>query len=458
MPKPAGRRPYPILTGRTSTATTSRYVRYCRSTWSPACFNSWSRNWTGWVTISQRGWMPSPPPLTNPSVLHHRSRRGIAEDRIEKPSSYVELEGIAFGQLGLAAMSHRAGVLGWNSQMPPAAKYALTYLFVQSEFGLMCPVNMTDSLTRTLVKYGEKGLVDRFLPALTSTDLDTLSQGSMFITEQQAGSDVGRVETVARLVDGVWRLYGEKWFCSNADAALAMVLARPEGGKEGTKGLGLFLLPRTLDDGTRNHYRIVRLKDKLGTRAMPSGEIVLEGAVAYLVGNLGAGFHADDRDDQHVSLVQWRARSRTDAPFHARGYARRPPPDGLWRSLVDMPLMRRQLVKMLVPTEQALSFALFTAENSRHRRRRCDRTAVTRIITPLIKFRACRDARKTAGDSMEVRGGCGYMEEWINAALAARSHLGSIWEGTSNVVALDVVRAARKLNSHLPCRQVERSA
>ena len=385
----------------------------------------------------------------NPSVLHHRSRRGIAEDWIEKPAAYVELEDIAFGKLGLAAMSHRAGVLGWNSQMPPAAKYALTYLFVQSEFGLACPVSMTDSLTRTLVKYGEKGLVDRFLPALTSTDLDTLSQGSMFITEQQAGSDVGRVETVARLVDGVWRLYGEKWFCSNADAALAMVLARPEGAREGTKGLGLFLLPRTLDDGKRNNYRIVELKDKLGTRAMPSGEIVLEGAVAYLVGNLGAGFH------QMTDMINM---SRLSNGVRAAGLMRRSMHEAMHvarnrsafgRSLIDMPLMRRQLVKMLVPTEQALSFALFTAgELAASDAGNSTAAAVTRILTPLIKFRACRDARKTAGDSMEVRGGCGYIEEWINARLVRESHLGSIWEGTSNVVALDVVRAAKKLVSH----------
>ena len=385
----------------------------------------------------------------NPSVLHHRSRRGIAEDWVEKPGAYVELEGIAFGKLGLAAMSHRAGVLGWNSQMPPAAKYALIYLFVQSEFGLACPVSMTDSLTRTLVKYGEKGLVDRFLPALTSTDLDTLSQGSMFVTEQQAGSDVGRVETVARLADGVWRLYGEKWFCSNADAALAMVLARPEGAREGTKGLGLFLLPRTLDDGKRNNYRIIRLKDKLGTRAMPSGEIVLEGAVAYLVGNLGAGFH------QMTEMINM---SRLSNGVRAAGLMRRSVHEAMHvaryrsafgRSLIDMPLMRRQLVKMLVPTQQALSFALFTAgELAASDAGDSTAAAVTRILTPLIKFRACRDARKTAGDSMEVRGGCGYVEEWINARLVRESHLGSIWEGTSNVVALDVVRAAKKLDSH----------
>ena len=385
----------------------------------------------------------------NPSVLHHRTRRGIAEDRIEKPSAYVELEGIAFGKLGLAAMSHRPGVLGWNKEIPAPAKYALTYLFTQSEFGLMCPVNMTDSLTRTLTKYGDKGLIDRFLPTLTSTDVDTLSQGSMFITEQQAGSDVGRVETVARLEDGVWRLYGEKWFCSNADAALAMVLARPEGAKEGTKGLGLFLLPRVLDDGTRNRYRIVRLKDKLGTKAMPSGEIVLEGALAYLVGNLGAGFH------QMTEMINM---SRISNGVRAAGLMRRSMHEAIHvarnrsafgRSLIDMPLMRRQLVKMLVPTEQALSFALFTA-NELDGSDAGDATAssVVRILTPLIKFRACRDARIIAGDSMEVRGGCGYVEEWINARLVRESHLGSIWEGTSNVVALDVVRAARKLDAH----------
>src|SRR5690606_29014284 len=130
----------------------------------------------------------------------------------------------------------------------------------------------------------------RFIDDLTSQDEDSLFQGAMFMTEQDAGSDVGAITTEARFEDGVWRLYGDKWFCSNADADLAMVLARPSGGDGGTKGLTLFLLPRRLPDGTLNRYRLIRLKDKLGTRSMASGEIVLEGAEAYVVGEPGNGF------------------------------------------------------------------------------------------------------------------------------------------------------------------------
>src|SRR6202171_1480964 len=109
------------------------------------------------------------------------------------------------------------------------------------------------------------------------------------MTERAGGSDVGGIETVARQESGEWRLTGDKWFCSHADADVALLLARPEGAPAGTRGLALFALPRRLKDGSRNAYRIVRLKDKLGTRSMASGEILLEGAVAYLVGDAERG-------------------------------------------------------------------------------------------------------------------------------------------------------------------------
>jgi alkylation response protein AidB-like acyl-CoA dehydrogenase len=146
-----------------------------------------------------------------------------------KHPAYVEMERIAFCDFGLAAMSHRAGVLGWPEPMPPAAKYALTYLLVQAEFGLCCPVSMTDSLARTLRRYGEPGLVERVLPLVTALDLDALHQGAMFMTEQGAGSDVAGTATRAiERPDGTWALHGDKWFCSNPDAGFAMVLARSE--------------------------------------------------------------------------------------------------------------------------------------------------------------------------------------------------------------------------------------
>ena len=223
----------------------------------------------------------------NPPVLHPRDRQGRDIARIEKHPAYRKMERIAFVDLEMAAMSHRPA-LGWPKPIHPVAKYTFQYLFSQSEFGLMCPLSMTDSLTRTLARFGDPELVARYLPALLSREADAFAQGAMFMTEQEAGSDVGATATTAVPDGDAWRLYGDKWFCSNADADLALVLARPEGGAPGTQGLGLFLMPRVLPDGTPNRYRILRLKDKLGTRSMPSGEIALEGAAAWLVGELGA--------------------------------------------------------------------------------------------------------------------------------------------------------------------------
>jgi hypothetical protein len=226
----------------------------------------------------------------HPPTLSVRNRRGADESRVIKHPAYVEMERIAYCDLGLAAMSHRPGVLGWPQVMPAPAKYALTYLLVQAEFGLCCPVSMTDSLARTLRRYGDPQLVERCLPLLTALDFDALHQGAMFMTEQGAGSDVASTATLAhQRPDASWALQGDKWFCSNPDAGFAMVLARSESPDThpGLKGVSLFLLPRTLPDGTPNTYRILRLKDKLGTRSMASGEIRLEGATAWLVGERG---------------------------------------------------------------------------------------------------------------------------------------------------------------------------
>ncbi|KVM61738.1 DNA alkylation response protein [Burkholderia ubonensis] len=380
----------------------------------------------------------------HPPVLEHRNRRGEPAQRIDKHPAYVALERVAYAELGLASLSHQ------RVPASPLVKYALTFLFVQAEFGLCCPVSMTDSLTRTLRRFGEPELVARYLPMLASRNFDTLYQGAMFMTEQAAGSDVGRIATrAARDTDShgdtVWRLYGDKWFCSNADADLAMVLARPDGAPDGIKGLALFLLPKTLPDGTRNHYRIVRLKDKLGSRSMASGEIALEGAHAHLIGEVGRGFH------QMADMINM---SRLSNGVRAAGLMRRAMNEALHvamhreafgRTLIEMPLMQRQLMKMLLPTEAArtmfirIALLLQQADAGDAEAARC-----VRILTPLIKFRACRDARRVTGDAMEVRGGTGYIEEWSDARLVRDAHLGSIWEGTSNIVALDVARAAQR--------------
>lgn len=377
----------------------------------------------------------------NPPTLSVRRRTGEDCNVVEKHPAYIEMERLAFSKLGLAALSHR-GVLGWPEAMPPAAKYALTYLFVQAEFGLMCPVSMTDSLTRTLKRYGDPNLVARFIERLTTLDFDELMQGSMFMTEQGAGSDVSAIATRAvSQPDGTWKLTGDKWFCSNADADLAMVLARSED-VAGIKAISLFLLPKVKSNGRPNDYRILRLKDKLGTRSMASGEIRLDGAEAYLVGERGRGFNQmadmvnNSRLSNGVRAAALMRRAVTEALFVSR---RR---QAFGRRLIELPLMRRQLAKMLVWTEQARTMMFLTADAlDRANQNDVVGAKLARILTPLIKFRACRDARKVTGDAMEVRGGCGYIEEWPDARLLRDAHLGSIWEGTSNIVALDVSRA-----------------
>ena len=385
----------------------------------------------------------------HPPVLHPRSRRGDDAQHIEYHPAYRALEQVAFADFGLAAMSHQAGILGWPTPMPPAAKYALTYLFVQAEFGLCCPLSMTDSLTRTLRKYGAPELVARYLPGLLATDLDALCQGAMFMTEQGAGSDIAATAVQAEAnPDGSWALTGDKWFCSNPDAGLALVLARRRGGPEGHRGISLFLLPRALPDGTRNSYRIVRLKQKLGSRSMASGEIRLDNATTFLLGDPEAGFRqmADMVNNSRLSNGMRAAglmrRAVTEAMFVARERI------AFGQPIAALPLMQRQLLKLIVPMEQARSMMLQTAEALRRSDAgEPDAYPLLRILTPLLKFRACRDARKVTGDAMEVRGGCGYIEEWADPRLLRDAHLGSIWEGTSNIVALDVLRAVRREGS-----------
>ncbi|HLR44232.1 MAG TPA: acyl-CoA dehydrogenase family protein [Brevibacterium sp.] len=387
----------------------------------------------------------------NPPVLHHRTRQGRDHQWIEVHPAYRALQRVAFEDLGIHAMSHRP-VLGWDEPMPPFVKYMFFYLFAQAEFGLECPVSMTDALTRTLRKFGDQELIDRYLPGITSTSLETLTQGAMFMTEQDAGSDVGRATTAARdNGDGSWSLTGEKWFCSNADADVTMILARPEGAQPGIRGVGLFLLPKTLPDGTRNSYRIVRLKDKLGTRSMPSGEVSLDGATAYLVGDVGQGFK------QMADMVN---SSRLSNAVRSAGMMRRAfgesrfvclNREAFGTRLLDLPLQRRQLAKLLLPTEQGLSVSLHTARVFERADAGDDEAAaVLRILTPIIKLRTTREARKVTADAMEVRGGVGYIEEYGDARMFRDSQLGSIWEGTSNIVALDVVRAAHRSSALKP--------
>src|ERR1700723_1325162 len=390
----------------------------------------------------------------HPPVLNARDRFGRDEDWIDYHSPYREMEAIAFGDFQFHAMSHRPGALDMDRPLPAVAKYALQYLFVQAEFGLMCPISVTDTSIHLIRKFASAELQDYLLPKMLSGDVATMWKGTQFMTERAGGSDVGAIETIARCEDGVWRLYGDKWFCSHADADVALLLARPEGAPGGTKGLALFALPRRLKDGGRNAYRIVRLKDKLGTRSMASGEISLEGAVAYLVGDAERGLK------QMMDQVNL---SRLSHGVRAAAMMRRCVNEALQvartrnafgKKLIDMPLVKKQLMKIMLPTEQALSMYAYTAHvMGRANAGSKQAEGILRILTPLLKFRACRDNIPVATGAMEVRGGNGYIEEWVQPRLVRDAHIGVLWEGTSKINALDIVtRAVGKIRAHKALR------
>ncbi|GAA1928586.1 hypothetical protein GCM10009837_62750 [Streptomyces durmitorensis] len=373
---------------------------------------------------------------------------GTRVDAIEYHPAHDRAAALAYECFGLAAMSHRPGVHGWPTKIPHTIKYALSYLYVQSEFGMACPLSMTDSAARILRLFDPERYAAE-IAALSSTDPGLRATGAMFMTEQQGGTDVGLTRTLATDRGTHWTLTGKKWFASNPAADVILTLARVPGQGEGTRGLGMFLVPRLRPDGTRNAIRIDRLKDKLGSRSIASGEVTLEEAYATPVGQLTHGFR---------QMAEMLNVSRLSNAMRATALMRRAVRESVdhtrtrhvfGKPLFDQPLMRATLLPLILDTEAALGLVLeaaarLTAADDGDERAK----ALVRVLTPLAKHTLCKRARTVTGEAMEIRGGNGYIEDWVNPRLVRDAHLGSIWEGSSNVIALDVLRCMRRFGSH----------
>lgn len=399
----------------------------------------------------------------NGPTLRQFAPDGTRIDEVVYHPAYTRMHEIAYSKYGLAAMSHRPGVLGWETRVPHVVKYALSYLYVQSEFGLACPLSMTDSAARILRLFDPEGFPEE-IAALSSTDMSSAATGAMFMTEKQAGTDIGKTDTVATDHGTHWTLTGHKWFCSNVSADVILTLAQVPGQGEGTRGLGMFMLPRLRPDGSRNSYTIERLKNKLGTRSMASGEVRLDEAYARPVGDLTKGF---------PQMAEMLNVSRLSNAMRATALMRRAVTESIdhtrqrivfGRSLFDAPLMRATMLPMLLDTEAALGLVLEAADRldaADAADVRLDATAsgdtealrLIRILTPLAKYTVCKQARQVTGEAMEIRGGNGYIEDFVNARLVRDAYLGSIWEGSSNVIALDVLRCMKKEAGHVTVAQ-----
>jgi acyl-CoA dehydrogenase len=301
-------------------------------------------------------------------------------------------------------------------------------------------VGLTQSVAFVLEKFGSPEQKEQYLTRLASLDWNTFAQGATFLTEIQGGSDVGATQTVAVKEGDHYLLTGEKWFASNCDAEIAITLARVND-QPGTRGLGLFLLPWTLPDGRRNNVSIRRLKDKLGVRAVASGELILNGAVGYLIGEESQGFkymaEALNVSRLGTSLAGLAIARRCF--LEAILYARQRIAFG--NEIIRYPMVQETLVDMMAEIEAgwAVSAQMIQRFDNLHTYRRADEgeAALLRILLSLAKYRHSELGVTAAKRAMELHGGNGYIEEYPTPRLIRDALVNPIWEGTANIQALD---------------------
>jgi len=248
---------------------------------------------------------------------------------------------------------------------------------------------------------------------------------------------------------------GEKWFCSNIDGAAIVMLARPEGAPDGPAGLGLYLVPKEREDGSRNGISMRRLKPKLGTKSVPTGEVEFHDALGYALrptrSNDGGGSDSDAGGlGRMMEMVNG---SRFGVALMGLGIARRSFLEGtIWahhrrakgRLLVDLPLIREQLVDLLAELEAAFALGFECAAAARSR----DGDRLRRILVPATKVRLCRFGVEAASKAVELHGGNGYCEDWPLTRQLRDAQCHPIWEGTEQICQLDVLRAIRRETAH----------
>jgi putative acyl-CoA dehydrogenase len=376
----------------------------------------------------------------NPPVLRTHDRYGNRIDEVEFHPAWHSLMGVA--------VEHGVHAMPWREPRPGAhvARAATMILGAQVEAGHGCPISMTYAAVPAL--RAEPDVAAEWEPRFLSLDYDPRLAPSqdkagalcgMAMTEKQGGSDVRANTTRAEpLSDGAFALTGHKWFCSAPMCDAFLVLAQAPGG------LTCFLLPRVLPDGTRNGFHIQRLKDKLGNRSNASSEVELDGAWARRVGEEGRGVR---------TIIQMVNHTRLDCVLGSTGLIRRAVAEATHHSahrsafgklLIDQPLMRNVLADLCVESEASTALAVRLARAVDEGSTDEEAALFRRLALAVGKFHVCKTAVGVVAEALECFGGNGYVEESGMPRLYRETPLSSIWEGSGNVNALDVLRAVGK--------------
>ena len=391
---------------------------------------------------------------TTPKLVQW-SAWGERIDRIELTPAWVAAQPLA-ARLGLIAAGHET-THGTHARVH---QFAMVYLFhCGSEF-YTCPLAMTDGVATALKASGNQRLIDRALPHLLSRDPAHFWIAGQWMTENAGGSDVAGTETVAREEKGRWRLYGRKWFVSAVHAQAALALARPQGATAGSDALALFYLEPRKPDGHWRNITIDRLKDKLGTRELPTAEIHLNGTPAELVGEAKNGV----RQIAPVLNITrtWNAVGALATMRRCialvRDFANRRVAFG--KPLAEQPLFQDTLAGMQAEFEAAFHLVFFVTELlGRAHAGQADegQQNLLRLLTPLAKLWTGKLAVAIASEACECIGGVGYIEDSGVPQLLRDAQVWPIWEGASNVQALDFLRALRGSGGLQPLLSAQRT-
>jgi alkylation response protein AidB-like acyl-CoA dehydrogenase len=353
--------------------------------------------------------------------------------------------------------TYNRGIVGYvHKEIPELGQrgdylysYAQGYLLSQTEPGFYCPVTLTMATAYLLEHYADEHIKNKFLPHVISTGEVELFEGATFLTERQGGSDVGANETQAVPSSNKYLLTGEKYFASNAgQCGVAMVLARIPGAPKGTKGLSLFAVPWRKEDGSGklNGIEIRRLKDKLGVRAVPSAEVLFNGAEGYLVGEPSKGIHYMmealnlSRVCNAIASLGIMQRAYTEA----RNYAKSRVTFG--DQLINFPMIRESLVDMAVKQEVETSacFELVSLFDRvmRHGGAKVseEEIALNRLLIALLKKETAEQAVHFSHEAIEMHGGNGFIEDFVTPRLLRDAQVLTVWEGTANILGMEVLR------------------
>jgi acyl-CoA dehydrogenase len=364
---------------------------------------------------------------------------GHRVDRIEVTPLWRKAERIA-AEYGVVAAAYELthGVYSRVHQ------FALAYLFTPSTDIYSCPLAMTDGAACALIASANESLIERAVPHLTTRDPAAFWTSGQWMTEATGGSDVGQSLTIARKEGDQWRLYGRKWFTSAIASQMALTLARPEGNVPGGKGLALFYVETRDGHGRPNGIVVNRLKDKLGTRKVPTAELTLDGTPAELVSGTADGIKNIapmlnvTRTWNSVSAIALMRRGLA----LARDYAKRRIAFGA--PLADKALHLDTLAGLQAEYEAAFHLTFFVIEElgrSEAQQASVEQRKLLRILTPIAKLLTARQCVAVLSEVIEAFGGAGYVEDTGLPLLLRDAQVLPIWEGTTNVLSLDAGRA-----------------